>query len=201
MRDAESQYWDKVCQRLKTDANGNIIDNVRKRCEIVRRILAHRPFDARVLEIGVGHALTAHVVNSTLLGNLYYVGTDVSPEFCKAVQQKFRLSVVNTDIMALPTADGGFHMVWAFDTLEHVRPEDRAAGYAEIARVLAPDGIVMLNLPLNESGHAEEFDWGITDQDVAELAKAIGGRVGKWEVYDIPEIERSYAWVEITRWT
>lgn len=201
MREEESRYWDSVATKLKTDAKGNIIDNVLKRCEIVRRILAHRPFDARVLEIGAGHALTAHVVNSTLLGNLYYVGTDVSPEFCRVVEEKFRLTVLNTDILALPYPEDekGFNMVWAFDTLEHVRPEDRPGGYAEIARVLAPHAVVMLNLPLDESAHPDEFDWGITDQDVADLAKVIGGRVVKWEAYTVPEIQRSYAWVEIVR--
>jgi SAM-dependent methyltransferase len=199
MRESESKYWDHVALNLKGIASGNINDNILKRCEVVRRILAHRPEKAKVLEIGAGLAMAAQAVNTVLLGNFHYIGTDVSPEFCKYVEQKFRFTMYHADILQLPACEGGFDMVWAFDTLEHVRPEDRAAGYLEIGRVLAPHGVVLLNLPLDDCGHLDEFDHGITDQDAAELAKAIGGRISKWEVYRIEEQGLTFAWVEIVR--
>lgn len=199
MRAEESAYWDDVAVRIKgaTPGAANFNDNIWKRGEQVRRILRHRPVDARVLEIGAGHALAAATINLLYLKHLQYMGTDVSPKFCEFVSETWGLPMTNTDILALP--DGPFDMVWMFDTLEHVRPEDRAAGYAEISRVLASRGFVLLNLPLDESSHKEDFDWGVHDTDVAELAKAIGGRVVKSEMYTLEEIGRSYTWVEIQR--
>ncbi len=197
MRKTESDYWDKVAIEVKGNGAGELTDNIWKRCEIIRRILKHRPANARILEIGVGQGLTAAVINLALLGNMKYVATDVSPAFCQFVSEKWHIPVVHTDILKLP--DGPFDMIWAFDTLEHVRHEDRAAGYAEINRVLAENGIILLNLPLSESEHVDEFEWGITDQSVTDLAKSVNGRISNWEMYAIEEIGRVYAWVEITR--
>jgi SAM-dependent methyltransferase len=197
MRETETAYWNHVATQVKGKGTGELTDNIWKRCEIIRRILAHRPIDASILEIGVGQGLTAAVMNLAMLGHMKYVATDVSNEFCEFVATKWKIPVVHTDILKLP--DGPFDMIWAFDTLEHVRHEDRAAGYAEINRVLAPDGIILLNLPLSESGHVDEFEWGITDQSVTELAKAVGGRISKWEMYSVEEVGCVYAWVEIVR--
>ncbi len=197
MRQSEKDYWDQVAVEVKGKNSGELTDNIWKRAEIIRRILKHRPVDARILEIGVGQGLTAAVLNLALLGNMKYIATDVSPAFCQFVSDKWKIPVVNTDILALP--DGPFDMIWAFDTLEHVRHEDRAAGYAEINRVLADTGVILLNLPLSESAHVDEFEWGITDQSVAELAKAVNGRISVWEMYEVHEVNRLYAWVEIVR--
>ena len=41
------------------------------------------------------------------------------------------------DIRAMPFDDGAFDVVLALDVLEHVRPEDRTAALAELARVAA----------------------------------------------------------------
>jgi SAM-dependent methyltransferase len=196
MRLDEAKYWDHVAVTVKGRDIGELNDNIWKRSEIVSRILSHRPIHARILEIGVGQGLGAAAVNLVTLGNIHYTGTDVSPSFCGFVQRRWKLDVVNTDVLNLP--DGPFDMVWAFDTLEHVRPEDRAKGYAEINRVLARPGVVLLNVPLNESTHEEGFDWGYTEADVNELAQVCGAKV-QTEKYDIEEVGRSYLWVEMNR--
>lgn len=199
MRPEESSYWDEVATSKGVGGNpSDFNDNIWKRCEIVRRILEHRPINARVLEIGCGHGLTPNVVKMATLGNFRYTGTDVSPKFCEFMKDRFGMDAVNTDILKLP--DGPFDMIWAFDTLEHVRPEDREAGYKEIDRVLSKEnGVILLNLPRDESGHDEKFDWGVGDQDVAWLASIVKGRIFKMEHYHIEEIGLSYSWVEIRR--
>jgi SAM-dependent methyltransferase len=197
LRPSESEYWDHVATEVKGKGVGDLNDNVWKRCAIVSRILAHRPIHARILEIGVGQGLGAAVVNLVTLGNISYVGTDVSVEFCKFVQRRWKLDVANTDILSLP--DGPFDMIWAFDTLEHVRPEDRPDGYKEMGRVLAEHGVILINAPLDESKHESEFDWGMEDREVFDLADAVGGRISKWERYRVPEVKRDYLWAEITR--
>ena len=197
MRAEESRYWDHVATVVKGRGVNGITDNIWKRCEIVSRILAHRPVNARVLEIGAGQGLSPAVVNLVTLGNFHYTGTDVSAEFCAFVARRWRLDVVQTDILKLP--DGPFDMIWAFDSLEHVRPEERQAGYAEMSRVLGPRGMILLNVPLDESGHVEEFDWGMKEREVFDIAEATGTVVYKYETYDIEEIQRSYLWAELRR--
>lgn len=197
MRPEESEYWDEVALKLKERGIGDISDNVRKRCEIVSRILSHRPFKVSILEIGVGQGLGAAAVNLVTLGHNRYIGTDVSERFCRFVSRRWKLNVMQTDVTKLP--DGPFDFIWAFDSLEHVRPEDRQSGYAEMGRVLADGGVILLNVPLNESGHDSNFDWGMEESEVFEIAKATRTAISKYEPYDIPEIRRSYLWVELRR--
>lgn len=197
MREVECAYWDDIAVRIKGRNRGEMNDNIWKRCEIVSRILAHRPIGLRILEIGAGQGLGAAVVNLCTLGHVKYIGTDVSRKFCEYVQARWKLLVEHRDILNLP--DGPFDMVWAFDTLEHVRPEDRDAGYKEIARVLAPHAMILLNIPLCESSHDLTFDFPYDGHDALRLAEATATRVNRWEAYDIPEVQRSYLWVELVR--
>lgn len=197
MRAEESKYWDHVAKVVKGGNVDGIKDNIWKRSYIVSKILNHRPIKARVLEIGVGQGLAAATVNLLTLGNISYTGTDVSPEFCSFVNRRWGLKAVNTDILKLP--DGPFDMVWAFDTLEHVRPEEREAGYKEIDRVLDKHGVILLNVPREDSEHEEEFDWGQDDNDILNLARITKTKVSKWERYTLEEVDRSYLWVELVR--
>ncbi|MBB6628951.1 class I SAM-dependent methyltransferase [Nocardioides sp. KIGAM211] len=52
---------------------------------------------------------------------------------------------VCASVMDLPFADGSFDVVAAFDVVEHCEPEARAL--AEIARVLAPGGRLLMSVP------------------------------------------------------
>lgn len=200
MRADECQYWDDVAVKkgVEGDFYANFNDNVWKRAEQASRILAHRPVNARVLEIGCGHGLLPVTIKGLMLGNFHYTGTDVSAKFCEFMKSRWQLNAVHTDITKLP--DGPFDMVWLFDTLEHIRLEDREFGYAEINRVLADTGVVLLNLPLDDSHHADEFERGVSMRDCARLAEVIGGVVYKSEVYQIEEQKLSFCWVEIRRW-
>lgn len=188
------QYWDKVAGQ-RTDGKFN--DNIWKRSEIVRRILEWQPIGASILEIGVGNGLAAAVINLLTLGNIKYTGTDVSGVFADFVRKRWKLNIVKTDAGYLP--DGPFDMVWAFDTLEHVHPGKRLEAYAEINRVLANPGLIMLNVPLSESQHDMHFDFPFGSSDIAQLANACGAHIAKCERYEIPDIDRAYQFVVLQR--
>ena len=57
--------------------------------------------------------------------------------------------------LRLPFRSGCFHVVAAFDVLEHCEPE--AVALAELARVLAPGGRLLLSVPA--------YEWAWTDFD------------------------------------
>ena len=79
-------------------------------------------------------------------------------------------------VTALPLASAAFDLVAAFDVVEHV--EDDAAAFAELARVTAPGGALLLSVPLHQAawtpfdaevGHARRYE---PDRLLARLAGA-----------------------------
>ncbi|MBA2952525.1 methyltransferase domain-containing protein [Nocardioides sp. MAH-18] len=63
---------------------------------------------------------------------------------------------VRASAMQLPFADATFDVVAAFDVVEHCEPE--AAVFAELARVLAPGGRLLVSVPA--------YQWAWSDFDV-----------------------------------
>jgi len=56
-------------------------------------------------------------------------------------------SVVRGTVTSLPYADGAFDLVCALDIIEHV--DDDASAWSEIARVAAPNALLLLSVPLH----------------------------------------------------
>lgn len=96
----------------------------------------------RVLDLGCG--VGGFLPGLAELGERV-VPTDVdraSLVLCR--ERGFALGVAS-DGYALPFADGSFELVCLFDALEHIPDEARAL--AEVARVLAPGGRVVISVP------------------------------------------------------
>lgn len=160
-RERESEYWEAVAKTVLGDDFSKISDNVHKRGQVVGKLLCSASWIGQeVLEIGVGASMTAGAIRQAIMGEWNYIGTDMSPHFVKHAQD-IGFEAVRTDIKSLPGKDGQFTRVMALDTLEHVNPEDRIEGYAEVARVTAKGGLLLINMPLEEeihSQHEKEFD-------------------------------------------
>ena len=91
--------------------------------------------------VGYGTALLAAA------GAAEAVGIDVSRESVEAARTGApdNASFVVGDVHALPFDEGRFGLVVCFEVIEHV--EDRDAVLGELARVLAPDGVLALSSP------------------------------------------------------
>lgn len=199
MRQAESDYWDvQADKRLKY-----ISDNVWKRAAILHRLFTVEWVDKRILEIGVGFASVAAVMRVVYLDNFKYIGTDVSPMFCKKAKDFFDVDVVNTDLINLPVTDGGFNRIIALDSLEHVKPEDRPEGYRRLGVVMAPDATLFINMPMEETQHDLEFDHPFGYNDLIQISDACKARITKYEEYTIHltrnDTYRKYGWAVIQR--
>ncbi|WP_428390348.1 class I SAM-dependent methyltransferase [Lichenicoccus sp.] len=79
-------------------------------------------------------------------------------------------------VTALPLASAAFDLVAAFDVVEHVEDDD--AAFAELARVTAPGGALLVSVPLHQAawtafdaevGHARRYE---PDRLLALLAAA-----------------------------
>ncbi|HWA14558.1 MAG TPA: methyltransferase domain-containing protein [Burkholderiales bacterium] len=89
-------------------------------------------------------------------------------------------------ITALPFADAEFDLVCAFDVVEHV--DDEAATFHELSRVCAPDGTLLLSVPLHPEqwtafdefvGHRRRYE----PQRLIELLDAYGFGVERSAVH------------------
>lgn len=101
----------------------------------------------RVLEIacgnGFGTMLLAQVASSV-------TGADVSPEAIETARRtnarpNVRYELVKTPPFPLP--DASFDVVVSLETIEHMPAAAQPAFVAELERVLAPDGVLLLSTP------------------------------------------------------
>lgn len=100
----------------------------------------------RVLDIacgeGYGSALLARTAGSV-------VGVDVSPaavaHASKAYADRTNLRYVEGSCTAIPLPDASVDVAVTFETLEHI--EGQEAFMAELARVLTPEGLLLLSCP------------------------------------------------------
>jgi SAM-dependent methyltransferase len=179
MRQTEIDYWDKVAKE-RCLSDGAINDNWLKRQAMMAFFAKYTWMHERVLEIGVGAGVSAAMLKIACGGMWSYIGTDLSPEFAKATWDQWRLKVVQADVLTLP--EGSFTRVLALDSLEHVRPEDRAQGYDNIVSRMADGAIMFINIPPHRSLHDEEFDHGFDLRDLHEL-EARGLSLQKYDTY------------------
>jgi len=86
-------------------------------------------------------------------------GLDLSSEFVREARER-RPDVVfeQGDMLALPIADAALIGVTAFYAIVHFPPDDLRRAFAEIHRVLKPDGRLLLAFHIGEGSiHVEEF--------------------------------------------
>jgi hypothetical protein len=199
MRPPECAYWDDVYQ------SRGFMDNLRKRGEIAHRIFAITWLSKKILEIGVGLGTIASSIHVINLENVKYVGTEVSPIMSERCRKMMRLNVVNTDILNLPSIEGGFDRVIALDSLEHIRPEDREQGYRNIGSVMAENATMVINMPLSKGSHDQEFDYPFGLSDIDVICQLADLKLIKYERYGIifpredGDVLLRYAWVVLKR--
>lgn len=190
-KERESAYWEWIAA-THVYPDGKLRANIHKTEQILWRVLrAGTMIDQKVLEVGVGVGLVAAAINVIILGKWKYEATDMSPLFVQNIVDRYHLKATRTDVTCLPGEDAEYDRVFCFDSLEHVHPEDRERGYAEIARVLRQKGLLIINMPLSEDQfHDVEFDHPFGAPDFAMLKKA-GFFMLSYEAYKVPLPEKA----------
>jgi len=107
-------------------------------------ILPHAARLTRVLDVGCGANLTYDLTLADR--GIEIVGIDFAESFLALAPQHPRITLRQADATALPFETGEFDGVICSETVEHV-PDDRKV-LREIARVLAPGGLLVFTVPL-----------------------------------------------------
>jgi SAM-dependent methyltransferase len=193
------EYWE--AQAREKGAGGNLKHNCIKQCEILRRLLAHQPFKKRVVEVGCGQAITAAAVNLTCLGHTDYLGLEIAPSYVDLVRKRWKMeALLLGEGDHLPVMASPIDQAWLFDVLEHIDPATRT-GYARwLSRNLKPDGVVLINTPIGEDGHGDEFSWRFEEAELAQFCADGGFLLAKWEVYVLAFAQPlMFAWAELVK--
>ena len=100
----------------------------------------------RVLDVACGEGYGAALLAG---GAAHVTGVDVSPAAIEHAQRAYEgapnLEFVAASCAQLPVASASFDMVVSFETLEHIHEQE--AFVAEMARVLKPEGVLVLSCP------------------------------------------------------
>ena len=96
----------------------------------------------RILEIGAGAGHSSAYFASQ---GFTVVATDLSPGNIERCAAK-GLEASVADFTALDFADGSFDAIWAMSCLMHATDEDLTVAIDEMARVLAPGGLVIAGM-------------------------------------------------------
>ena len=109
------------------------------------------PADALILDVGCGTGKGQESFGK--LGTVF--GVDFSQDALMFCHERGLERIARANAEALPIQSNKFDVVITLDTIEHI-PDDQKA-VSEIARILKPGGVIMLNVP------AYQWLWGPHD--------------------------------------
>jgi SAM-dependent methyltransferase len=120
---------------------------------LVSRLLDARPGE-RLLDVGAGRMAEFAALMADR--GLHVTAVDAREDVGAEAPPVAGLRVLRADARELDFADGEFQRVSAISTIEHIEEGDDAA-MAELARVLAPGGRLVVTVPYNPLKRAEIF--------------------------------------------
>jgi SAM-dependent methyltransferase len=144
----------------------------------------------RVLDIACGEGYGAAALVRS--GAESVIGIDLSPEVCARARRRYGIDARPGDAQAIPLHDRSVDLVVSFETIEHLA--DPAAFLGECARVLVPEGSLIVSTPNRPvySGLDHQNPFHIIEFDEHEFVRLIRSRFEKVRLFS--QFPRSAAW-------
>lgn len=189
-RDVEA-YYDEFSRRVLAD----IVDGNRRVDRQLALLSSAVPRDVRaVLVIGFGSGQAAHHV-AGIAREAVITGVDISREHVRLAEALFahpRITYRQRDVTT-DALDGTYDVVVLPDAYEHIPLASRPALHAQLDRVLASDGRLILTLP--SPGHQallaargdglQIVDETVTLDDLVRLARDVHGTLTYFNVISV----------------
>ncbi len=124
----------------------------------VEMCLAECPGGQRILEVGFGSGVT-FLNLSERYAEIH--GIDLTARV-EAVREVFKKKGVTTflsrgNVLDIPYPDNFFDTALLVSVLEHLRPEEQDTAFAELSRVLKPNGTIVYGVPIDSRGMVVAF--------------------------------------------
>ncbi|WP_435008487.1 class I SAM-dependent methyltransferase [Tundrisphaera lichenicola] len=144
----------------------------------------------RVLDIACGEGYGA--AGLAMAGASSVVGVDLSPEACEHARAKYGLDARVGNAQAIPLPDRSVDLVVSFETIEHVENPDQFL--RECARVLVPEGVLILSTPNRPvySGEGPLNPFHQSELDEGEFVGLLESRFRSVRLYS--QFPRTAAW-------
>src|SRR5262249_50988888 len=144
----------------------------------------------RVLDIACGEGYGAAALARA--GAASTIGIDCSPEVCDHARRKYGLDARPGDARAIPLPDRSIDVVVSLETIEHV--DDPAAFVGECARVLVPEGMLIVSTPNRPvySGEGPQNPFHHIEFDEEEFLGLLRSKFRSVQLYT--QFPRSAAW-------
>ena len=137
-RNAVRRAWDEVSETYadRRDPDGSD-------AALIDDLLADLPEDPDVLDVGCGDGARtlANLPDGSVGLDFSRAGLDLATDRVPAAR------LVHGDMTALPLADDAFDAITAYHAVFHVPRDDQPGVYEAFARVLRPDGTLLMTLP------------------------------------------------------
>jgi SAM-dependent methyltransferase len=140
----------------------------------------------RVLDVACGEGYGSGLLSQVAT---HIIGVDIDAATLAHARQRYanqaNCTFVEGSAAALPISDASVDLVVSFETIEHLSAEDQPRMLAEFARVLAPNGLLVLSSPnrpqySDARGYANPFH--LHELDRSELAQLLAPhlRAQRW---------------------
>ena len=140
-------------ERFLPECSGEIWYEHWHRYALARQLSAH----ATVLDVASGDGYGSAMLAANAA---HVVGVDISSEAVRHARKRYgqhaNLEFVTASCDNLPFTDASFDLVVSFETIEHI--ETQQVFVAELARVLRPDGMLLLSSP-NKRQYSDAHDY------------------------------------------
>lgn len=153
----------------------------------------------RVLEVGSNRGYGLGILKAHAH---HIVGIELSERLARIAHTETGVPVVRANGEQLPFVDNSFDVVVSFQVIEHVW-DDRAC-VAEIARVLAPDGVLIVTTPYRPGrlfeGEVPRFEEHLREYDSVRYADLMNSAFSDVEVMGLYAEDHAYQIERMRTW-